>query len=296
MQRLWYYPFGLQLQGIGRDEPAPAHLYRYNGKSWDPASGLSDYGARWYDAGSGRWSGVDPLAETMPSWSGYTYGFDNPIRFIDPDGRAPEDIYVFNSDGTFSGEVIEAPGEDVGLIRDYQGQGFDVEFTFADPENFPSLLVTPAQLEEIGLPFDENGQNYIDRVEIVGKFDIQGELMNAGVFDPNPGALVQLWTKSRGFDAPIDFSAKGSLLDRQSTLFLTENKNGEYVGHDFRNYGNFLWGATTKFWGIPNFIAKIGANTDALLNEGQLDTRDDQYSIQLGRQYAKQMQWKRRSF
>ena len=85
-----YYPFGGVFASSGNVQP-----YKYNGKEYDGKKGLNwyDYGARMYDAALGRFMTVDPLAEKYYPMSPYGYCLNNPIKFIDADGRLPR-IYI----------------------------------------------------------------------------------------------------------------------------------------------------------------------------------------------------------
>ncbi|KFC17906.1 hypothetical protein IO90_19100 [Chryseobacterium sp. FH1] len=85
-----YYAFGMNQKPS--DLTAPTYAiggeytnYKYNGKELQE-NGTYDYGARFYMSDLGRWFAVDPLAEVSRRWSPYAYAYNNPVRFIDPDG------------------------------------------------------------------------------------------------------------------------------------------------------------------------------------------------------------------
>ncbi len=99
-----YYPFGMAFN-TGTLTGVLTNKYLYNGKELQQELGLDwyDYGARMYDAQLGRWHVADPLADKYHSWSPYNYTVNNPILFVDPDGRDVDysDLYAKDEDGNY---------------------------------------------------------------------------------------------------------------------------------------------------------------------------------------------------
>jgi RHS repeat-associated protein len=81
-----YQPFGRQLNYPSAGD----NDQWFAGKQYEAETGLSYFGARYYDPVLGRFTGIDPAAFDVGNIHGlnrYSYGNNNPYRYVDPDGR-----------------------------------------------------------------------------------------------------------------------------------------------------------------------------------------------------------------
>ena len=87
----------MELAGLTRDTPGlkPLNQYRWNGKEFQPDLGLNWTSLDWRMVDpqlGGGFHVVDPEVENgQESMSPYAFGYDNAVRFNDPDGRNPGD-------------------------------------------------------------------------------------------------------------------------------------------------------------------------------------------------------------
>jgi RHS repeat-associated protein len=84
-QHLEYIPYG---ETFVDERYSTWHSpYKFNGKERDEETGLTYYGARYFD-GNG-WLSVDPLAHKYPNVGSYVYCLGNPVKYVDKDGKIP---------------------------------------------------------------------------------------------------------------------------------------------------------------------------------------------------------------
>jgi len=187
-----YYPFGMEIQrGFGHNQPPPGNLlnnrYLYNGKEYQDDFGLNwyDYGARFYDAQIARWHSIDPHAENYLPVSPYAYVANNPIIFIDPDGR---DLWHINERGEIVHHDPDYTDADKFVIVSYDSEGNVVE---SQSITFEYETVTAVRTPKEPLPDDPDHQMTL--------FEISGDNNADRLFQffADPDNTIVEWTDAK---------------------------------------------------------------------------------------------------
>jgi RHS repeat-associated protein len=120
-----FHPFGTSAlyAGLG------SKRYRYLGKERDDETGLDHLGARYYASWLGRFTASDPEGLSA-GINGYTYAFDSPLMFSDPNGREPNAAEMIMSQ---LGASLKGPPDLLGDLP------FDASKVGRSPSDKPEL-------------------------------------------------------------------------------------------------------------------------------------------------------------
>jgi RHS repeat-associated protein len=126
-QFISYLPFGEVFAEQHNDWDSP---YKFNAKELDVETGLYFYGARYYDPKVSSWLSVDPLLEEFTGSSPYIYCENNPVIYLDPDGRK----LVLHGTGEENRKLLESLQKVAGGRFDYNVKTGEV-FGFSSPSS-----------------------------------------------------------------------------------------------------------------------------------------------------------------
>ncbi|MDR1199206.1 MAG: DUF6443 domain-containing protein [Prevotellaceae bacterium] len=158
-----FYPFGKEHENP--DLITSTNRWSFNGKEKQTIKDLGwlDFSARMLETEFGRWLVPDPLAEKYYSISPYVYCMNNPLRFIDPDGKQPR-IYV-QSKGLGHVFVTVNKGKNT-IIYSYGRYGS------VGSSGITSGRFTPMGEGVLYRKTGDEAQKYLSEVQSEGKFSI----------------------------------------------------------------------------------------------------------------------------
>lgn len=113
VQHIEYVPFGeVFIEERNNTWNTP---YLFNAKEYDEETGMYYYGARYYEPRISLWMSTDPLQEKDPNISSFCYTSNNPIKYIDPNGKSMRE---YDTDGNV---ISDLGGNKIDFIHQKSG-------------------------------------------------------------------------------------------------------------------------------------------------------------------------------
>ena len=305
-----FYPFGLRHKGYNNvvTSTNPAQNYTFNGKEEQKELGLNwlDFGARNYDASLGRWMNLDPLAENYSATSPYVYALNNPMFFIDPDGRdvknADEERKKEAEKKLKANEGIVASAEskygtDKGSFKDkaqykrYKQAKRDVNKSTREVAKYTRRSATTqkriddfkASSPKMFAAMDNIQNQYGETVDVMVGVDNMSNYngKNEYSFDTNSTGEVRQKTQEFGMNTVNIFLNENSVMGKSlsgttpTTLEVTKHEMGHanYEIQNAKSFQTYLNSLKSSAKGKEGHNSGNPSGTNATLWEGLIDIK-----------------------
>ena len=220
VQSFAYMPYGeLLVEGSSVELD-----YRFSAKETDRETGLSYFGARYYDPTAAMWLGTDPLWEKYVGMNPYNYCAGNPVGLVDVDGRkfVKENKAMSSTNKHTSDEDFELFLKSVDDIIAHGGEIGKMLLFLKENENF-----------SIAVYINYNGNNYYDDKTGILAWDPTEVVLTDKGYKLPP--IVNLAHESRhAYDANVDWYVDFDDNNKYyNILFFTESEiNGPNYRED----------------------------------------------------------------
>jgi RHS repeat-associated protein len=204
--------------------------YKYGSKELQEY-GFYDFGNRFYIPDIGRWGVPDPMTEMDRRWSLYRYAYDNPVRFIDPDGM-------------FEGDFLDENGKYLGNDGIDDGKVYVVKTTKSNFDSgAPSAGISNKDRKSTEKFITENSGNtsafqsnsiaYDNSVEIAGSSDTRQAMVNIVNQDDGRGGTSDANNREYGGRIKND----GTIVESPAGP-VRDPATNDYASINITSYGN----------------------------------------------------------
>lgn len=178
---------------------------------------------------------IDPLCEKYYSISPYAYCFNNPVKFVDPDGRSPyytlTGQYLGTDVGGFSGQILIVPNKEIYLANVLSNVTTSDTYLIQDlslaPEAVASIYTNI--LEQTGYSTDMLVNNSVSVISDKGEFNSPSKGVNKNTDFLKTEFKSSKASKFKITIADNDYSKK--------MLRTVENAQNAIGDHEYTSHG-----------------------------------------------------------